>query len=73
MGQTLAVRGGEPLARLETPAWPVHGLEEERRLLQVLHDGPWAGRGPMETAFAEAWAQGRTLTADAALRLAREP
>ena len=26
-----------------------------------------------EAAFAEAWAQGRTLTADAALRLAREP
>ena len=25
-------------------------------MLQVLHDGPWAGRGPMETAFAEAWA-----------------
>ena len=55
MGQKLAISGGEPVAQWEASRWPVSGLEEERRLLQVLHDGPWAN-GPMEAAFREAWA-----------------
>jgi L-glutamine:2-deoxy-scyllo-inosose/3-amino-2,3-dideoxy-scyllo-inosose aminotransferase len=53
----LACHGGEPVARLQPPVWPVHGPEEERRLLEVLHDGPWAGNGPMEAAFCEAWSE----------------
>jgi L-glutamine:2-deoxy-scyllo-inosose/3-amino-2,3-dideoxy-scyllo-inosose aminotransferase len=57
MQAKLAVHGGEPVARLQAPAWPVRGPEEERRLLEVLHDGPWAGDGPMEGAFREAWAE----------------
>jgi L-glutamine:2-deoxy-scyllo-inosose/3-amino-2,3-dideoxy-scyllo-inosose aminotransferase len=56
MKQHLAIHGGEPIARWEAPRWPISGLEEERRLLQVLHDGPWAGNGPMEKSFNEAWA-----------------
>src|SRR5438270_164205 len=52
----LAINGGSPVAQWEASRWPVSGMEEERRLLQVLHDGPWAGNGPMETGFSEAWA-----------------
>jgi L-glutamine:2-deoxy-scyllo-inosose/3-amino-2,3-dideoxy-scyllo-inosose aminotransferase len=56
MGQHLAISGGTPVAQWEAPRWPVSGPEEERRLLQVLHDGPWAGSGPMERRFGDAWA-----------------
>src|SRR4051794_12822783 len=57
MAGSLAINGGEPVAKWEAPRWPVSGLEEERRLLQVLHDGPWAGGGPMESALRDAWAE----------------
>jgi len=52
----LAIAGGHPVAKLETPAWPVHGEEERRRLLRVLESGAWSWMGEMETAFNEAWA-----------------
>jgi L-glutamine:2-deoxy-scyllo-inosose/3-amino-2,3-dideoxy-scyllo-inosose aminotransferase len=55
MGQYLAINGGESVAHWQAPPWPVSGPEEERRLLQVLHEGPWAN-GPMEATFREAWA-----------------
>lgn len=52
----LAILGGRPVAKLKAPAWPVHGKEEERRLLKVLKSGAWSWMGEMETSFNEAWA-----------------
>jgi L-glutamine:2-deoxy-scyllo-inosose/3-amino-2,3-dideoxy-scyllo-inosose aminotransferase len=52
----LAISGGTPVAQLETPAWPVFGEEERRRLLKVLESGEWSWMAEMETSFNEAWA-----------------
>ncbi|NGO40268.1 hypothetical protein G4L39_12810 [Limisphaera ngatamarikiensis] len=73
-----ALMGGEPVRRRPWPAWPVHGLEEERRLLRVLREGRWSQRAGGETALFErrfAGARGSrhafaVATRTAALRLA---
>ena len=52
----LALAGGQPVAKLETPAWPIVGKEEEERAIAVTRSGNWSYNGPMETAFNEAWA-----------------
>ncbi len=52
----LAITGGTPVAQLETPAWPVFGDEERRRLLKVLESGSWSWMSEMETSFNEAFA-----------------
>ena len=52
----LAITGGAPVAKLETPAWPVFGDEERRRLLKVLESGSWSWMSEMETSFNEAFA-----------------
>lgn len=53
----LAISGGSPVARLQSPAWPVHGEDERRRLLKVLESGAWSWMGEMETSFNEAMAE----------------
>jgi len=53
----LAIAGGNPVAQLAMPGWPVHGEEEKRRLLRVLESGAWSWMGEMETAFNAAWAE----------------
>ena len=52
----LAISGGRPVASLQTPAWPMHGEQEKRRVLKVLESGAWSWMGEMETSFNEAWA-----------------
>jgi L-glutamine:2-deoxy-scyllo-inosose/3-amino-2,3-dideoxy-scyllo-inosose aminotransferase len=52
----LAISGGSPVAKLQTPPWPVHGEEEKRRLFKVLESGEWSWMGEMETSFNEAFA-----------------
>jgi dTDP-4-amino-4,6-dideoxygalactose transaminase len=37
----LALLGGDPVCRAPWPDWPVHGPQEEARLLDVLHSGKW--------------------------------
>lgn len=36
-----AISGGEPVRAKPWPAWPVHGVEEEKNLLEVLRSGKW--------------------------------
>ncbi len=52
----LAINGGKPVAKLQSPAWPMHGASEKRRLLKVLESGQWSWMAEMETAFNDAWA-----------------
>ncbi len=52
----LAIAGGNPVAKLQTPPWPEHGEPEKRRLLKVLQSGAWSWMGEMETSFNEAFA-----------------
>ena len=37
----LALAGGTPIRSRPFPAWPVFGVEEERRLVRVLRSGQW--------------------------------
>ena len=37
----LAILGGEPVCRDAWPAWPIHDMAEESRLLDVLRSGKW--------------------------------
>jgi len=37
----LALLQGNPVRRRPFPAWPVHGLSEEKRLLRTLRSGKW--------------------------------
>jgi dTDP-4-amino-4,6-dideoxygalactose transaminase len=39
--QPLALFGGEPVRTARWPSWPIHGPEEERALLRVLHSSKW--------------------------------
>ena len=41
LGQSLALLGGKRVRTRPFPAWPVFGVEEERRLLQALRSGKW--------------------------------
>lgn len=52
----LAISGGSPVAKLQTPPWPAHDEEEKRRLLKVLESGAWSWMGEMETSFNESFA-----------------
>lgn len=53
---TLALLGGEPIRRKSWPDWPIHSEVEKERLLQALTSRHWNENGPMEQAFAEAFA-----------------
>lgn len=52
--EVLAINGGRPTRTSPYP-WPVHGVEEERLLLDVLHSGRWSFDGPKEAELARAW------------------
>jgi len=48
--------GGDAVAALKAPDWPIYGEEEKRRLLTVLESRAWSSSGEMEIFFNEAWA-----------------
>ncbi|HZG57041.1 DegT/DnrJ/EryC1/StrS family aminotransferase [Paenibacillus sp.] len=54
----LAIDGGTPVRTAPFPAWPVHGEEEERLVLEVVRSGKWGGTAgrkmlsELETTFA---------------------
>src|SRR5689334_15970356 len=50
MGNALALLGGPPVRTAPWPSWPIHGPEEERALLRVLHSGKWGKLDGDETA-----------------------
>ena len=39
--EKLSICGGQPVRTAPWPAWPQHGPEDERALLDVLHSGKW--------------------------------
>ena len=51
-----AILGGEPLRIRPWPKWPIHGLEEERNLLEVLRSGCWGVGGQRVPRFERAYA-----------------
>ncbi|HZG76106.1 MAG TPA: DegT/DnrJ/EryC1/StrS family aminotransferase [Paenibacillus sp.] len=51
----LAIDGGTPVRTAPFPAWPIHGEEEERHLLDVVRSGKWgATSGKVKLAELEA-------------------
>jgi len=58
MSDRLAIDGGVPVRTKGWPAWPVHGEEEERLLLDVLRSGQWWSVGGQRVPeFEEAFAR----------------
>ncbi len=53
----LGLHGGTPVRARCFPAWPVHGDEEARALLDVLHSTQWGGYSPKVRECEEAFAR----------------
>ena len=57
MTSKLAIHGGPKIRSRPFTAWPIYGLEEEKRLLQVLHSGKWGKlNGPEVNEFERGFA-----------------
>ena len=55
--KNLAINGGNPIGKINVPAWPIHGQLELDLVTEVVKSGMWGTDGPKQVEFEKAFAE----------------